>query len=150
MRAQLSSRCPSDSPNLSNLGREMMIFVSFRARNHNVLSRKRVFFAYGQCLRWIVTLYRKWSPMNPTLIFPLRNPYFLLGQPVAMYQSISSLLTTSNDLYTPTCTQICALRRAGGAPKGVQYRSYIGHIWAIHKLYISHVQPTVQATDGPK
>ena len=29
------------------------------------------------------------------------------------------------------------------------YRSYIGHIWAIHKLYISHVQPTVQATDGP-
>ena len=28
-------------------------------------------------------------------------------------------------------------------------RSYIGHIWAIHKLYISHVQPTVQATDGP-
>ena len=29
------------------------------------------------------------------------------------------------------------------------YRSYIGHIWAIHKLYISHVQPAVQATDGP-
>ena len=29
------------------------------------------------------------------------------------------------------------------------YRSYIGHIWAIHKLYISRVQPTVQATDGP-
>ena len=29
------------------------------------------------------------------------------------------------------------------------YRSYIGHMWAIHKLYISHVQPTVQATDGP-
>ena len=28
-------------------------------------------------------------------------------------------------------------------------RSYIGHIWAIHKLYISHVQPTVQATEGP-
>ena len=28
-------------------------------------------------------------------------------------------------------------------------RSYIGHIWAIHKLYISHVQPTVQATDAP-
>ena len=25
------------------------------------------------------------------------------------------------------------------------YRSYIGHIW----LHISHVQPTVQATDGP-
>ena len=29
------------------------------------------------------------------------------------------------------------------------YRSYIGHKWAIHKLYISHVQPTVQATYGP-
>ena len=31
----------------------------------------------------------------------------------------------------------------------VIHRSYIGHIWAIHKLYISHVQPTLQATDGP-
>ena len=29
------------------------------------------------------------------------------------------------------------------------YRSYIDHIWAIHKLYISHGQPTIQATDGP-
>ena len=28
------------------------------------------------------------------------------------------------------------------------YRSYIGHIRSIHKLYISHVQPTVRATDG--
>ena len=28
-------------------------------------------------------------------------------------------------------------------------RSYKGHIWAIHKLHISHVQPTVQATEGP-
>ena len=28
-------------------------------------------------------------------------------------------------------------------------QSYVGHIWAIHKLYISHVQPTVQAIDGP-
>ena len=26
-----------------------------------------------------------------------------------------------------------------------KYRSYMGRIWAIHKLYISHVQPTVQA-----
>ena len=28
-------------------------------------------------------------------------------------------------------------------------RSYIGHTWAIHRLHINHVQPTVQATDGP-
>ena len=27
-------------------------------------------------------------------------------------------------------------------------RSYIGHIWAIHKRCINHVQPLVQATDG--
>ena len=27
--------------------------------------------------------------------------------------------------------------------------SYIDHIWPIHKLYIRHVKPTVQATDGP-
>ena len=31
---------------------------------------------------------------------------------------------------------------------GHTYRSYIGHTWAIHKLYISDVQPTVQATGG--
>ena len=33
------------------------------------------------------------------------------------------------------------------------YRPYVhhytSHIWAIRKLYSSHVQPTVQATDGP-
>ena len=28
-------------------------------------------------------------------------------------------------------------------------KSYKGHIWAIQKLYISHKQPTVQATDVP-
>ena len=28
-------------------------------------------------------------------------------------------------------------------------RSYIGHVWAMHKLYTSHVEPTVQAIDGP-
>ena len=38
--------------------------------------------------------------------------------------------------YIPSCIQAI-------------YKSCIGHIWAIHKLYISHVQPTVQATDGP-
>ena len=36
-----------------------------------------------------------------------------------------------------------------GPDVGPKYKAYIGHIWAIHKLYISHVQPTVQATDGP-
>ena len=29
------------------------------------------------------------------------------------------------------------------------HRSYMGHIWAIQKLCTHHVQPTVQATDGP-
>ena len=27
--------------------------------------------------------------------------------------------------------------------------SYIGNVWVIHKLYISYVQLTVQATNGP-
>ena len=122
----------------------MMILSVSELRITMYHSRKRMFFAYGQCLRWIVTLYRKWSPMNPTLIFPLRNPYFLLGQPVAMYQSISSLLTTSNDLYTPTCTQICALRRAGGVPKGVQYGPYMaicGPYMSIYEPYMAHIWP---------
>ena len=29
------------------------------------------------------------------------------------------------------------------------YRSYLGPTLAVYKLYISHVQPTVQATDAP-
>ena len=44
---------------------------------------------------------------------------------------------------TSICTNLALYERRA------IYRPYIGHTQAIHKLYISHVQPTVQATDGP-
>ena len=54
------------------------------------------------------------------------------------YQSNRSQVTDHQPLIWPYMANICSI-----------CRSYIGHIWAIHKLYISHVQPTVQATEGP-
>ena len=38
--------------------------------------------------------------------------------------------------YTPSCIQAI-------------HKSCIGHMWAIHKLHISRVQPIVQAKSGP-
>ena len=49
------------------------------------------------------------------------------------YQSDTSQLTDHQTLIWPSMANICTI-----------CRSYICHIWAIHKLYISHAQPTVQ------
>ena len=55
------------------------------------------------------------------------------------YQTNRSQVTDHQPLICPYMDNICAM-----------CRSFVGHIWAVHKLHISHVQPTVQATDGPQ
>ena len=57
---------------------------------------------------------------------------------VLLFNVYRSQVTDHQPLIWPYMDNTCAI-----------CRSYIGHILAIHKLYISHVQPTVQATDGP-
>lgn len=74
------------------------------------------------------------------------------------YKRVTSTVLCSNRSHVfcqGTLSELCLIAELIAGPitdlNAIRaiFRSYIGNIWATHKLYVSHVQPTVQATDGP-
>ena len=62
----------------------------------------------------------------------------IYGQHIANLAVQQNKVTDYQSLIWLYVAKICAI-----------CRSFIGHICALHTQYISHMQPTVQATDGP-
>ena len=73
---QLSSRCLSNSPNLSNLASQMLIFDDFTAHKQWSSSRKRMFGVYDQFQLLDCYSISKLQPFASKRVFSMRNTYF--------------------------------------------------------------------------